>query len=316
MGGELVLREEPGGGLLRSYLVAFERAPEAGARTRAAGDRRRLRGASQPPAAGDGAAARWTMKRLRSLWPLVIVVALGPAVPLFRLHFFHTESAPIGLWRALPAAEPRVGQVARFCMRSEEARFTAGGPYAGGRRGGPCPHDTWMLAKPVVAGPGDMVVHAPNGRACQRSRAAEEFHAHARLARPAGPDGGVRNARAREGASPGCTRLTATAPSTAATWVWCDASSCAGRCGRCAPRSPGRKPSRSAPGGCSRVAADSLHTCNGTSKDLAEPATEPRLSLDVIVSARTETVGPYRAGSRARRGVGGRLLTAEAVRPT
>lgn len=32
MGGELVLREEPGGGLLGSYLVAFERAPEAPAR--------------------------------------------------------------------------------------------------------------------------------------------------------------------------------------------------------------------------------------------------------------------------------------------
>ncbi len=29
MGGELVLREEPTGGLLGSYLVAFERAPEA-----------------------------------------------------------------------------------------------------------------------------------------------------------------------------------------------------------------------------------------------------------------------------------------------
>jgi hypothetical protein len=32
MGGELVLEAEPGGGLLGSYLVAFERAPEAPAR--------------------------------------------------------------------------------------------------------------------------------------------------------------------------------------------------------------------------------------------------------------------------------------------
>ena len=110
------------------------------------------------------------MRRLKSLWPLGIVLALGLCVPLFRLHFFHTESAPIGLWRALPAARPGVGDVARFCMRPDQARLTAGRPYAGGRRGGPCPHDTWMLAKPVVAGAGDTVVHTPdsvivNGRA-------------------------------------------------------------------------------------------------------------------------------------------------------
>ena len=110
------------------------------------------------------------MKRLRGLWPLGIALAAGLTIPLFRLHFFHTESAPIGLWRAVPADEPRVGDVARFCMGSEEARLTAGRPYAGGRRGGPCPHDTWMLAKPVVAGPGDTIVHTPdavlvNGRA-------------------------------------------------------------------------------------------------------------------------------------------------------
>lgn len=110
------------------------------------------------------------MRRVKGLWPLGIVLAVGLCVPLFRLHFFHTESAPIGLWRALPAAWPSVGDVARFCMRADQARMTTGRPYAGGRRGGPCPHDTWMLAKPVVAGPGDTVVHTPdavlvNGRA-------------------------------------------------------------------------------------------------------------------------------------------------------
>ena len=114
------------------------------------------------------------MKRLKSLWPLGIALAVGLCVPLFRLHFFHTESAPIGLWRAVPAAEPRIGDVARFCMGSEEARLTAGRPYAGGGRGGPGPHGTWMLAKPVVAGPGDTVVHMQdavriNGRALPRS---------------------------------------------------------------------------------------------------------------------------------------------------
>lgn len=114
------------------------------------------------------------MKRLKGLWPLGIALAAGLTIPLFRLHFFHTESAPIGLWRALPAAQPDVGDVARFCMRPEEARLTAGRPYAGGRRGGPCPHDTWMLAKPVVAAAGDTVVHTPdavrvNGRALPRS---------------------------------------------------------------------------------------------------------------------------------------------------
>lgn len=114
------------------------------------------------------------MNRLRSLWPLGITLVLALSVPVFRLHFFHTASAPIGLWRAVPAAEPRVGDVARFCMGPAEARLTAGRPYAGGRRGGPCPHDTWMLAKPVVAAAGDTVVHTPNavsvnGRALVRS---------------------------------------------------------------------------------------------------------------------------------------------------
>ncbi|HEX6372926.1 MAG TPA: S26 family signal peptidase [Longimicrobium sp.] len=114
------------------------------------------------------------MKRLKGLWPLGIALAVGLCAPLFRLHFFHTESAPIGLWRAVPAAEPRVGDVARFCMGPEAALLTAGRPYAGGSRGGSCPHGTWMLAKPLVAGPGDTVVHTPdavriNGRALPKS---------------------------------------------------------------------------------------------------------------------------------------------------
>ena len=99
------------------------------------------------------------MRRPSGLWPLWTMLTLGLCVPLFRLHFFHTESAPLGLWRAVPAAEPRVGDVVRFCMGPEEARLTAGRAYAGGRRGGPCPHDTWMLAKPVVAVAGDTVLH-------------------------------------------------------------------------------------------------------------------------------------------------------------
>jgi conjugative transfer signal peptidase TraF len=59
-------------------------------------------------------------------------------------------------------------------MSAEQARLTAGRPYAGGRRGGHCPHGTWMLAKPVVAVAGDTVVHTQdavriNGRALPRS---------------------------------------------------------------------------------------------------------------------------------------------------
>lgn len=100
------------------------------------------------------------MKRLRSLWPAALVLALAAAVPIFRLHFIHTASAPIGLWRADPSAQPHVGDVVRFCMREEQARATTGRPYAGGRAGGPCPHDTWTLAKPVVAGPGDTILHS------------------------------------------------------------------------------------------------------------------------------------------------------------
>jgi type IV secretory pathway protease TraF len=99
------------------------------------------------------------VKRLRSLWPVLVALALCAGAPVFRLHFFHTPSAPIGLWRAYPAARPTVGDVVRFCMGPEEARATTGRPYAGGPGGGPCPHDTWTLAKPVVAGPGDTVVH-------------------------------------------------------------------------------------------------------------------------------------------------------------
>ncbi len=110
------------------------------------------------------------MKRLRALWPVGAALAVGLPVPLLRLHVFHTESAPIGLWRALPGKRPRVGDVVRFCMRPDQARATAGRPYAGGGQGGPCPYGTWMLAKPVLAGPGDTVVHTPdailvNGRA-------------------------------------------------------------------------------------------------------------------------------------------------------
>jgi conjugative transfer signal peptidase TraF len=110
------------------------------------------------------------MTRLKALWPLWTILCVGLAIPMLRLHFFYTASAPIGLWRAVPNAGPRIRDVARFCMRAEEARLTAGRPYAGGRRGGPCPHHTWMLAKPVIATAGDTVVHTPdavsvNGRA-------------------------------------------------------------------------------------------------------------------------------------------------------
>ncbi|NNC30768.1 S26 family signal peptidase [Longimicrobium terrae] len=100
--------------------------------------------------------------RLGALWPLGAAIALALPVPLLDLHFIHTESAPIGLWRAHPGA-PVIGDVVRFCMREAEARMTAGRPYAGGRRRGPCPYGTWMLAKPVVAGPGDTVIHTPEG---------------------------------------------------------------------------------------------------------------------------------------------------------
>lgn len=114
--------------------------------------------------------------RLKGLWPLGVALALILPVPLLDLHFIHTESAPIGLWRARPD-RPAVGDMVRFCMREAEARATAGRPYAGGGRRGPCPYRTWMLAKPVVAGPGDTVVHAPealfvNGHALPNSSTA------------------------------------------------------------------------------------------------------------------------------------------------
>ena len=114
------------------------------------------------------------MRRLRALGPAVVVLCLAAAVPVLRLHFFHTPSAPIGLWRAYPSAAPRVGDVVQFCMRADDARLVTGRPYAGGAAGGPCPHDTWALAKPVVAGPGDTVVHtreavAVNGHVLPRS---------------------------------------------------------------------------------------------------------------------------------------------------
>ncbi|NNC30773.1 S26 family signal peptidase [Longimicrobium terrae] len=100
--------------------------------------------------------------QLKALWPLGAAIALALPVPLLNLHFIRTESAPIGLWRAHSGA-PVVGDVVRFCMREAEARTTAGRPYAGGRRRGPCPHGTWMLAKPVVAGAGDTVIHTQTG---------------------------------------------------------------------------------------------------------------------------------------------------------
>lgn len=114
------------------------------------------------------------MRRLKHLWPVGAAIAAGLAIPVFRLHLIHTESAPLGLWRELSQVQPRVGDVALFCMPPEQARAIAGRPYAGGRRGGPCPHDTWMLAKPVAAGPGDTVVHTAatvsiNGRELPRS---------------------------------------------------------------------------------------------------------------------------------------------------
>ena len=114
------------------------------------------------------------MRRPGTLWPAAVVLALAVSVPLLRLHFVHTPSAPIGVWRALPGRTPAVGDVARFCMRAEHARLTAGRPYAGGRGRGPCPYGTWTLAKPVLAGPGDTVVHTRtavvvNGRAEPRS---------------------------------------------------------------------------------------------------------------------------------------------------
>jgi conjugative transfer signal peptidase TraF len=109
-------------------------------------------------------------KRLARYTVPLAVICVAAAVPLFRLHFIHTASAPIGVWRTDAGAAPRVGDVVKFCMRAPEAQLTTGRPYAGGAAGGPCPHDTWELAKPVVAGPGDTVVHtwegiSVNGRA-------------------------------------------------------------------------------------------------------------------------------------------------------
>ena len=160
------------------------------------------------------------MKRLRALWPVAAALAVGLPVPLFRLHFFHTESAPIGLWRALPGRRPRVGDVVRFCMRADQARATAGRPYAGGSRSGRCPYGTWMLTKPVLAGPGDTVVHTPaavlvNGRAEPLSARGPGTPAGWRCPRPrSAPSSSARG-------SSGCTRRTRTARSTAATWASC-----------------------------------------------------------------------------------------------
>lgn len=125
---------------------------------------------------------------------LAILLAAAGAVHAFHLHFIYTESAPLGLWRAEPRAIPRVGEFARFCMRPAEARATAGRPYAGGSHGGPCPFNTWMLAKPVVATAGDTVVHRPdavivNGRRLPRS--ATRTHDSQGLAVPIAPFGMV-----------------------------------------------------------------------------------------------------------------------------
>jgi conjugative transfer signal peptidase TraF len=134
------------------------------------------------------------MKRLRRFAPALTVLVVAAAVPLLRLHFFHTPSAPLGLWRAHPHRVPQVGEVARFCMGEEAARVTAGRPYAGGPAGGPCPHDTWTLAKPVAAGPGDTVVHTPeavwiNGHRLPQS-ATRALDAHG-LPLPRGPVGTI-----------------------------------------------------------------------------------------------------------------------------
>ena len=161
MGGELVLEAEPGGGLVGSYPVAFERVPEAPARgpqrlviggTFAAPRNRllwRLRFPEVDDDAAQGAVAALDRARRRPRHR-------GLSAPLLP----HRERADRP-WGAVPAAEPRVGDVARFCMRPEQARLTAGRPYAGGRRGGLCSQETWMPAKPVVAVAGDTVVHTP-----------------------------------------------------------------------------------------------------------------------------------------------------------
>jgi conjugative transfer signal peptidase TraF len=114
------------------------------------------------------------MKQLRRYRVPLAVICLAGTGPLLRLHFIHTPSAPIGVWRAHAGATPRVGDVVTFCMKPVQARQTRGRPYAGGAAGGPCPFDTWALAKPVIAGPGDTVVHSwgtvsVNGRAVPRS---------------------------------------------------------------------------------------------------------------------------------------------------
>ncbi|HET6232198.1 MAG TPA: S26 family signal peptidase [Longimicrobiaceae bacterium] len=109
------------------------------------------------------------MSRRLSLAVSAVALSVPALVLAFHLELNHTESGPLGIWRAYPDRVPAVGEFVRFCMRPEQARATAGRPYAGGAHGGPCPFHTWMLAKPVVASPGDTVVHTPgyvkiNGR--------------------------------------------------------------------------------------------------------------------------------------------------------
>jgi hypothetical protein len=82
------------------------------------------------------------MKQLRAYRvPLAVNCLAG--IPLLRLHFIYTPSAPIGVWRA------QVGDVITFCMKPDQTRQTRGRPYAGGAAGGRCPFDTWALAKPL-----------------------------------------------------------------------------------------------------------------------------------------------------------------------
>lgn len=140
-------------------------------------------------------------------------------VPLFPLHFFHTESAPIGLWRAFPAARPGVGDVARFCMRVDQARMNTVRPYAGGRWGGPLPA-RHVDARQVRGRRG------PATRSCTRRVPCSSTRARCHSARRAPTTrAGCRSRRRTTGrscsgrASSGCTPRTPKARSTAGIWA-------------------------------------------------------------------------------------------------
>lgn len=110
-----------------------------------------------------------TRPRLRTLWPVAAAAIVAAGIELRGLHIIRTESGPVGLWQRIDNPAPRRGDVIRFCMRSDHAALVTGRAYAGGRLGGDCPHDTWVLQKPVLAVPGDTLTHAPealtvNGR--------------------------------------------------------------------------------------------------------------------------------------------------------